>query len=304
MNAKKPYNWKRTIFIASFVIVPLTHFLVFYVYVNFNSFFMAFQERVNGKTVWSFNTMKRVFERLFPLDDEMKEIFKNTFLTFGINFVMYFIGIFVSYFLYKKIFLHSAFRVLFFLPSILPGVMLCNVYMELIGVNGALAAWVAKISGLAEPPEFLASPKYANAAVLINMVWLTFPGNLLIWGGTFSRISDSVLEAAKLDGVNWLQEAFKIIIPMVWPTFSLLLVMMFAGIFASSGQVFLLTGGNYGTQTLSSWMYIQVYATTIDPRSNLFNFMSALGLIITAVSSVIAISLRKISSKAFEGVEY
>ena len=136
------------------------------------------------------------------------------------------------------------------------------------------------------------------------MVWLTFPGNLLIWGGTFSRISDSVLEAAKLDGVNWVQEAFKIIIPMVWPTFSLLLVMMFAGIFASSGQVFLLTGGNYGTQTLSSWMYIQVYASSVDPRSNLFNFMSALGLVITLISSVIAISLKKISSKAFEGVEY
>ena len=304
MNAKKTYNWKRTIFIASFVIIPLTHFLVFYVYVNFNSVLMAFQERINGRTIWTFNTMKRVFERLFPLDDEMKEIFRNTFLTFGINFIMYFIGIFVSYFLYKKIFLHSMFRVLFFLPSILPAVMLCNVYTELIGVNGSLAAWIAKMMGLAEPPEFLASMKYANAAVLINMVWLTFPGNLLIWGGTFSRISDSVLEAAKLDGVTWIQEMFKIIIPMVWPTFSLLLVMMFAGIFASSGQVFLLTGGKYGTQTLSSWMYIQVYASSVDPRSNLFNFMSALGLVITLISSVIAISLRKISSKAFEGVEY
>lgn len=304
MTANKINKLKRTGFIISFIAVPLIHFLVFYVYVNFNSFLMAFQENRAGETIWTLDTMKQVFNRLFPLDEEMKTIFKNTFLTFGINVIMFFVGMFVSYFLYKKIFLHQAFRILFFLPSILPGVMLCNIYTELIGVNGWLAKGIGKMLGLGYTPEFLADPQFANIAVLINMIWLTFPGNLLIWGGTFSRISDSVLEAAKLDGVNWLQEAFRIIIPIVWPTFALLFIMMFAGIFGSSGQVFLLTGGGAGTQTLSSWMYIQVYATSISPRSNLFNFMSALGLIITAISSVLALSLRKITGKAFSGVEY
>lgn len=77
--------------------------------------------------------------------------------------------------------------------------------------------------------------------------------------------------------------------------------MMFAGIFNASGNVFLFTQGQAGTQTLSSWMYLQVYATSVDPRSNLFNFMAALGLVITVISSVIAIALRKVSGKMFSG---
>ena len=37
------------LFYASFMIIPVAAFLVFYVYVNLDSFVMAFQKPVNGK---------------------------------------------------------------------------------------------------------------------------------------------------------------------------------------------------------------------------------------------------------------
>ena len=199
---------RRAVFIISFILVPTIHFLLFYVYVNFNSLLMAFQENRQGETVWTLNTMKTVFTRLFPLDEEMSMIFKNTFLTFGINILMFFVGMFVSYFLYKKIYGHGLFRILFFLPSVLPGVMMCTVYKGLLSTE-AFGTFMQNLFNLDYAPEIFRDESFANAAVLINMVWLTFPGNLLIWGGTFSRIPDSVVEAAKLDGVNWLHR-FKI----------------------------------------------------------------------------------------------
>lgn len=136
------------------------------------------------------------------------------------------------------------------------------------------------------------------------MIWLSFPGNLIIWGGTFARIPESVVEAARIDGVNWVQEAFKIIIPIVWPTFALMFILSIAGIFGASGQVFLLTMGQAGTQTISNWMYMQVYGATINNSSNAFNFMSALGMFLTVISCVLSLTLRKISSKLFQEVEY
>ena len=42
---KKPVNIKRGIFILSFIILPVVNFLVFYVYVNANAFFIR-------STVW------------------------------------------------------------------------------------------------------------------------------------------------------------------------------------------------------------------------------------------------------------
>ena len=303
-TAQKKQKLKRAVFIISFLIVPTVNFLLFYVYVNLNSILLAFQKNVNGETYWTFDTMRSLFGRLFPMDDEMREIFTNTFSTFGINLCLFLVGVFVSYFLYKKIFLYQAFRVLFYLPSILSAVVMCAVYQQLLSVNGEIAQWVQKIMNLEYPPEFLADSRFANAAVWINMIWLTFPGNLIIWGGTFARVPEGVIESARLDGVNWIQEAFRIIIPIVWPTFALMFVLQLAGIFGATGQVFLLTQGEWGTQTISSWMYIQVYATSLDRTSNLFNQMSALGLVLTLISCVITLIVRNVAGRAFKGVEY
>ena len=294
-------KWKRAGFILSFTILPTITFLVFYVYVNFDSFFMAFQK--NGHSGFTLNNFAKVFSDLFPLNAEMSEAFKNTFITFGVNMVLFIVGVFVSYFLYKKIFLYKAFRIIFYLPSILSAVVLCSIYYEVLQTD-AIKTLVQRMFSLDYKPRLFSDEKFANAAVIINMIWLTFPGNLIIWGGTFSRVPEGIIESAKIDGVNWIQEAFRIIIPIVWPTFMLMMVLQIAGIFGASGQVFLLTQGMYGTQTISNWMYLQVYGVAINNGSNTFNYMSALGLFLTAISCVLSLTIRKFASKFFAEVQY
>ena len=303
-SVKTTDKLKRAGFIVSFTILPTLTFLIFYVYVNLNSFAMAFQyNAADGSISWTLDNIREVFRRLFPPDAEMGEAFANTFKTFGVNMVMFFIGIFVSFFLYKKIFLYNVYRILFYLPSIVSAVVMCAVYKDLLGkYNTGLL--FQKLYNLDYVPDIFSDEKFANTAVLINMVWLTFPGNLIIWGGTFARVPDSVIESARIDGVNWVQEAFRIIIPMVWPTFALMFVLSIAGVFGASGQVFLLTQGQAGTQTVSNWMYMQVYGVSINNSSNAFNYMSALGMFLTLVSCIVSITLRKLSGKMFQGVEY
>ena len=303
-SVKTTDKLKRAGFIVSFTILPTLTFLIFYVYVNLNSFAMAFQyNAADGSISWKLDNIREVFRRLFPPDAEMGEAFANTFKTFGVNMVMFFIGIFVSFFLYKKIFLYNVYRILFYLPSIVSAVVMCAVYKDLLG-NYNTGLLFQKLYNLDYVPDIFSDEKFANTAVLINMVWLTFPGNLIIWGGTFARVPDSVIESARIDGVNWVQEAFRIIIPMVWPTFALMFVLSIAGVFGASGQVFLLTQGQAGTQTVSNWMYMQVYGVSINNSSNAFNYMSALGMFLTLVSCIVSITLRKLSGKMFQGVEY
>ncbi len=304
MKTNYSLKLKKAGFIVSFTILPTITFLVFYVYVNLNSFAMAFQyNNADGTISWTLDNIKTVFQRLFPPDKEMGEAFLNTYKTFGVNLIMFFVGVFVSYFLYKKVFLYKAFRVVFYLPSILSAVVMCAVFKDLFGSYN-FGVFTKNLFKLDYIPEIFADEKFANKAVLINMIWLSFPGNLIIWGGTFARIPESVVEAARIDGVNWVQEAFKIIIPIVWPTFALMFILSIAGIFGASGQVFLLTMGQAGTQTISNWMYMQVYGATINNSSNAFNFMSALGMFLTVISCVLSLTLRKISSKLFQEVEY
>ena len=304
VKQKKPFDFKRMVFIVSFIILPIINFLVFYVYVNADAFLMGFQETQNGITHFTLAHFGRFFREFTLETSQIREAFVNTLVTFLIQQIMFPLGFLVSYFLYKKIPLSGVYRVLFFLPTIIPATVVSSFYMQFIGVDGPIAPLFQKIYGFDYVPELLASKRFANAFVLIQMIWLGFPGNLILWGGTLGRIPSSVIESAKLDGVGWFREAFSIIIPMVWPTFSMLWMLSVVGIFGATGNVFLLTQGEYGTMTLSCWMYLQVYKNQANASmSNVYNYMSAIGLLITVVSVALSFGIRKLTGK-IESIDY
>lgn len=301
-KTKKPLNKKRILFLLFCVTIPVLNWLVFYVYTNASAIGMAF---LNNQGNVSLDNFVRFFSE-FESDTSLLPIaFKNTFLTFAILFVTFPFKVLVSYFIYKKIPFHKFYRIVFFLPIIIFSVALAMVFVKLVGPEGFIAEWVQKSLGLDYTPELLAETRFANTVVLLNMIWLGFPGDLIIWGGTFARIPEDVLESGKIDGVTWWTEFTKIIVPMVWPTVALQMVLLFCGIFGATGNVFLLTGGQYETMTLSAWMYITLYNNSGSVyTSNVYNYMSAVGLLITVVAIIISLSIRKITDKVFDEVEY
>lgn len=298
----KPVNKRRVLFGICCCILPVVNWLIFYVFANISAFSMAF---TNKDGVLSFDNFIRIWEELNNPVSDIRIAFQNTFLTFAIILVSFPFKVLVSYFIYKKIPLAGVYRILFFLPSIIFSVALAMIFQRMIGVNGFIAKWVQDWLNLAQTPELLADSRYANTVVILHMLWLGFPGDLIIWGGTFTRIPNDVLESAQIDGVNWWKEFTMITIPMVWPTVALQMVLMFCGIFGASGAVFLLTKGMYGTMTISAWMYLQLYNLSGSPyNSNAYNYMSAVGLVITVIAIAISLSIRKWTDKAFEEVEF
>ena len=298
----KPVNKRRVFFGICCCILPVVNWLIFYVFANISAFSMAF---TNKDGVLSFDNFIRIWEELNNPVSDIRIAFQNTFLTFAIILVSFPFKVLVSYFIYKKIPLAGVYRILFFLPSIIFSVALAMIFQRMIGVNGFIAEWVQDWLNLAQPPELLADSRYANTVVILHMLWLGFPGDLIIWGGTFTRIPNDVLESAQIDGVNWWKEFTMITIPMVWPTVALQMVLMFCGIFGASGAVFLLTKGMYGTMTISAWMYLQLYNLSGSPyNSNAYNYMSAVGLVITVIAIGISLGIRKWTDKAFEEVEF
>ena len=298
----KPVNKRRVLFGICCCILPVVNWLIFYVFANISAFSMAF---TNKDGVLSFDNFIRIWEELNNPVSDIRIAFQNTFLTFAIILVSFPFKVLVSYFIYKKVPLAGVYRILFFLPSIIFSVALAMIFQRMIGVNGFIAEWVQDWLNLAQTPELLADSRYANTVVILHMLWLGFPGDLIIWGGTFTRIPNDVLESAQIDGVNWWKEFTMITIPMVWPTVALQMVLMFCGIFGASGAVFLLTKGMYGTMTISAWMYLQLYNLSGSPyNSNAYNYMSAVGLVITVIAIAISLSIRKWTDKAFEEVEF
>ena len=306
---KRKQKVMRTLFIVSFMIIPVINFLVFYVYVNLSSFVMALQPSGGVLEFAGFKNFEWVIDKIFHGStfetDNLSIAFINTFKTFGLNLIMFVCGLFVSYFIYKKICGYRTFRVLFYLPGIVSPVVVSIFYTNIMSASSFMPEFLEKLYGLDyDLVSPLTDPDFANRMVFLNLIWLSFPSNLILWGGTFSRIPDSVLESARLDGCGWLREMFQIILPLVWPTFVLLITTQLAGIFGASGNVFLLTQGQNGTQTVSNWMYMRVQQTTNPLTSNNLYYVSAMGLMLTIISCTIALVVRKLFNSRFEETQY
>lgn len=308
-NKKRKKTWKTTLFIISFTILPIYNFLLFYVYVNFSSFTLAFQEHDNGTIIWGFTQFEEIIADFGKADGEMLHALTNTLKTFCVSLCMYPVSIIVSYFLYKKVRGHNVFRVLFFLPQIIAGIVWTTFYKQFVSSVGPISGLIQDIWEFPIKIGGLTNSESANTFVLLHMIWMGFPGNIIIWSGTFARIPESVVEYAKLDGVGWVREMVQIILPMVWPTFSLFLILQLAGIFSASGSVFLLTNdptvaSGVGTETLSNWFYRTMYAGGGTPSDNALSQMSALGMMITVVACTLSLTARKWLVKLVPDVEF
>ena len=294
---------KRLIpFILFACTVPVLNWLIFYVYPNASSVVMAFLDSEGNP---SFTNFQRLWTEFQLPTSTIRIALKNTLITFCISVACFIPRVLVSYFIYKKVPGYKIYRILFFLPSILFSVCVAMCFTRMVGTTGFIAEFIKNTFGLDRTPELLADSQFANYTIWFNMIWLGFPGDLIIWGGTFARIPEDVLESARLDGVSWISEFTKIVVPMVWPTVALKMVLTVCGVLGASGQVYLLTKGNYGTMTLSCWLYRTLMESSgTKYTSNVYNYLSAVGLVMTVISVTIALLVRKYTDKAFQDVDY
>ena len=65
---------------------------------------MAFQINRGGTIYWTLENFQRFFHEIATNGSDLGMAFKNTFITFVIQQIMFLVSFMVSYFLYKKIF--------------------------------------------------------------------------------------------------------------------------------------------------------------------------------------------------------
>ena len=288
---------KRNIFVVLMLIIPVVHFIIFWGVVNFNSILLAFQRLdINtGKNVFTFDHFSAL-QTYWKIGD-LKTPFLNTLLTFG--FLTVFLlpwGFFVTYFLYKKIRLSGFWRMMLFLPTLLPAVAMTSIFVYIVNAQGPAGIIYGFLSGN-QSWSLMNEPKTARWMVLLYMFWTGFGGSFILFSGAMSRISKEVVESAYLDGASMGTELFRITIPLCWPTISMLLLLNLAATFTASGPILLLTRGQAETSTVAYWIFS-------GTMSNWLNQPAALGLICTAVMFPIILLARWGLGKIYADVEF
>ncbi|MDR1093769.1 MAG: sugar ABC transporter permease [Clostridiales bacterium] len=294
---------KKYLFLLSIVGLQLVSFAVFYVAVNINSILMAFQYfDTKGTMSWSLQHFATFFKKLQQEPNILLSL-RNTVLFFLFGLFMLPVAFTTSYFMYKKIWGYKLFRVVFFFPSVISPVVWSQIYTNIVGVNGPVAAIMQRVSGTAYPPVLLGDTRYAIVFVVLYSFWMGFAGNFVLFSGSLVRIPDSVIEAGKIDGLKWLGELTRVIIPLVWPMLSTMITLSLVRLFTSSGNILLLTNGEWGTNTISFMIFQNVYNNGAPEQSGTFGYASAVGLIFTVLTLPLLFIATKLMNRV-EDVQY
>ncbi len=185
----------------------------------------------------------------------------------------------------------SAFRAIFFFPSIVPAVVTAMVWAFLLNVQyGAINA---TLRGFGFPTiPFLSKPDLAKPTLILIHMWAQGSA-IVIFLASLQDVPRSLYEAATVDGANGWHKFWNITIPMCTPVILFNLIMGLIGGFQNFTLPWLLTGGgpNQATEFYSLHLY-----------RNAFNYMrmgkaSALAWILFAIIVTFTILLFRTSGR-------
>lgn len=200
------------------------------------------------------------YVNLFTDDEDFRIVVGNTLWWVLLSAPLGVVSAFsMAVLLNTKILARSAFRAVFFFPSIVPSVVTAFVWQFLLNVqfgaiNSTLRGW-----GLSTIP-FLSSPEWVKPSLVVIHMWAQ-GGAIVTFLAALQDVPRSLYEAATIDGANGMQKVWNITIPMVSPVILFNLVMSFIGGFQYFTLPWLLTAG--GPQKATEFYAIFLYRNAI-----------------------------------------
>ena len=142
----------------------------------------------------------------------------------------------------------GAFRVLFFLPYVVPFVAGVLIWLSMLnGDSGWLNLFLQAI-GVSNPPNWLQDPNFVYAGLVLVGIW-GIGGGVIVYLAGLKGVPTELYDAARIDGAGWWARFAKVIVPIIAPI--LFIALLFDLIFTLSELtvVYLLTSGGPVDQT-------------------------------------------------------
>lgn len=298
-NRKKKLIKGSVVFVIVMLAYPVLQFLIMWFGVNINSILLTFQEPVRGKLTfvgWDnlFSNYISLFES-FALEDT-KQMFLTSFLYIIVScFITLPIALFFSYFIFKKIYAAGFFKAIFYLPSIIPLLILTLVFKMSFDPNGGYMYSLLNCFGIDTTGIFIGDS--ARWMVYFFCIWAGIGYDVILLTAGMSRIPREILESVKMDGVPPMKEFIHIIIPLTWPTITTLFILGMMSMFNVFLQPFFLTSGTYNTMTIGLQIYQQSQGAGV-------NTPATLGLFCSLIGAPIIVGTRSLLNKCFKDVNY
>ena len=181
----------------------------------------------------------------------------NLILIIAMTIIPTIIGLLLATFLFDYIAdrfgrgVSSFFRAGFYLPQILPVAIAGVVWRWILQPEWGALNWMLRAvgaGGLAN--NWLGDMDTALPSVMGILVWFQIGYPLVIFMAGLQRVDPEMLEAASIDGANWFQRFYHIIIPQIRPEIFVVVLTTTIASLKIFGQIYVLTRGGPGTATI------------------------------------------------------
>ncbi|WP_454115845.1 carbohydrate ABC transporter permease [Microbacterium aurum] len=204
------------------------------------------------------------------------------------------IGILVAMMLWSVQRGSVVYRLIFFLPYVLPGVAIGIVWGWIYDPVNGLLNQALRAVGLGDLARgWLGEPDVALYAVLATAIWAGTGFAIVIFLSALRNVDVELIDAARIDGANSAQRLWYIVLPQIMPVFLMVLTLTLVGGFSVFDIIFIMTGGGPAgaTDVLGTYAYNNAF------QLNNIGYGTTLALLITILSVPIAVMLNRLQRR-------
>lgn len=185
----------------------------------------------------------------------------------------------------------GVFRVLYYLPVVTPIVVGALMWKMLYSQDGTVSHILVSLGIIDSPTNFLTNSSTALIAVAFITVWKGLGYYMIMYLANLQSIPNQIYESASIDGANGIQQFFKMTVPMMVPSMTLVSVLTIINGLKVFEEIALTTNGGPSGATTTLVMYIYDKFMNLD-----VSIASAAGLVLLLLAIIGSLIQMKLTS--------
>ena len=186
----------------------------------------------------------------------------------------------------------AAFRTLLFLPSVLSGVAVAVLWIQLLNPETGVLNTILRNLGVADPPSWFLDPNWAVPAMVLTNSWAVIGGGAIIYLAGLQNIDPALYESASIDGAGFIRRFFSITLPMLTPTLFFQLITTVIASFQIFDTAFTVSRGSG-----DNLLYYLVFMWQAAFRDGQLGYGAALSLVLFVIGVGVVILLIRTSDR-------
>ncbi|MGY6024723.1 carbohydrate ABC transporter permease [Streptomyces spinosirectus] len=168
----------------------------------------------------------------------------------------YAIGLALAVFFHQNFRLSATLRALFLVPWLLPLIVSASTWSWMLSSESGVVNAALHALGIG-PVNWLTSPSWSLASVIIANIWIGVPFNLVVLHSGLQSIPPSLYEAAAIDGANTWQRFWRVTFPLLRPVSAITLLLGLIYTLKVFDIIWIMTKGGPAdsSTTFATWSY-------------------------------------------------